>query len=173
MNIEDDALGSWSIDESLYDYIREVLPDGSTILELGSGYGTSWFAEHYTIYSVEHDPDFVDKYDSTYIHVPLKDHKPLANHQSTRWYDAAMLREGLEGLKYDLLLIDGPPQTRSGFFKYMELFDKDAIWVFDDLHREIDRKVVNSVASKLKCPYVVRGNGAGKPFGVINDPSLS
>ena len=35
-----EEFGDASIDESLYDYIREILPPGSTILELGSGWGT-------------------------------------------------------------------------------------------------------------------------------------
>ena len=162
----------WSIDPSLYEFILKVLPDGGTILELGSGYGTGMLAEHYTMYSVEHDEEFVDKYTSTYLHVPLREHKEIKNHPTTRWYDADILRPALEGLKYDLLLVDGPPQTRSGFVKYFDMFDETSIIVFDDLHRDCERKVINSVASKLKCPYVVYGTGEGKSFGVINDPGL-
>jgi len=54
----------------------------------------------------------------------------------------------------------------------MDLFDTDAIWVFDDMHREIDRKVVISVSSKLCVPYIVYCSDDGKPFSVINDPVL-
>ncbi len=170
MSVDIEDAAGWSIDISLYEFIRRVLPDGGTILELGSGYGTGMLAEHYTMHSVEHDHEFVDRYKSTYIYCPLREHKEIKNHPTTRWYDADVLRPKLKGLKYDLLLIDGPPQTRSGFFKYFDMFDETAILVFDDLHRDCERKVINSVASQLKCPYVVYGNGEGKSFGVINDP---
>lgn len=161
-----------SITENLYNWIRKTLPDGSTILELGSGWATGELAKHYTMFSVEHSEKYLDKYDSTYLHAPLKEHKQLANHDSTRWYDADILRDMLEDKEYDLLLIDGPPQTRSGFYKYMALFDESKIWVFDDLHRNLDRKVISSCASKLQCPYIVYCSDDGKPFGVINDPIL-
>ena len=170
MNQEEDSLGHYSIDQSLYDYIRITLPEGSTILELGSGFGTSLLAKHYVMTSVEHDEQFLGKYDSTYLHVPLKEHKAIKNHPTTRWYDADKLRPKLEGLQYDMLLVDGPPQTRSGFWKYFSMFDSKAIIVFDDLQRECERKLINSISSKLNCPYVVYGNGEGKPFGVINEP---
>ena len=161
-----------SISENLFNYICRILPEGSTILELGSGWGTGELAKYYTMYSVEHDEEFVDKYDSTYLYVPLKEHKKLANHESTLWYDADILRQKLSGIEYDLLLIDGPPQTRSGFFKYHTLFDMEAIMVFDDYQREVDRRVVNSLGSLMDAPCVVYYSSDGKPFAVINDPVL-
>jgi hypothetical protein len=167
----EESFDGGSITEALFNYIRSVLPDGKTILELGSGWGTGQLAKYYTMYSVEHDEKYLDKYDTTYFYVPLKEHKPLHNHKATLWYDPKILRDMLDGLKYDLLLIDGPPHTRSGFFKYFDLFDETTILVFDDVIRGIDRKVINSISSKLKCPYTVYGNGEGKPFGVINDPN--
>ena len=161
-----------SITENLYNYIRKTLADGSTILELGSGWGTGQLSKFYTMFSVEHDEEYLGKYDSTYLHVPLKEHKKLANHHTTLWYDAEVLKTMLENISYDLLLVDGPPQTRSGFYKYMTLFDEHKIWVFDDMHREIDKRVVNSTASRLRRPYVVYISDDGKPFAVINDPVL-
>jgi len=125
--------GGWSIDKKLYDYIREILPEGSTILELGSGEVTDVLARDYTMYSVEHELEWVGKYNSTYLHVPLCEHKAIKNHLHTRWYSADILRPLLKGIKYDLLLVDGPPQTRSGFFKYMGLFDSNAICHFRDV----------------------------------------
>ena len=174
MSIE---LGGWSIDPSLCDYIRKILPDGSTILELGSGAGTEWLAEYYTMYSVEHNEKFVDKYKSTYFYCPLTKHKALRNHDGPmEWFDRDILKPALIALdgKYDLLLIDGPPGgTRCGIVKYIELFRSDVPIVLDDLHRQADRKIINSIASKLRKPYVTYGYLDGKPFGVINDPCLS
>lgn len=168
----DDSFDDHSITKTLFDYILKTLPKGKTILELGSGWGTGELAKHYTMYSVEHDEEYLGKYDSTYIHVPLKEHKPLANHKSTIWYDPEILWKKLQWIKYDLLLVDGPPHTRSGFHKYFDLFDSDVIMVFDDYQREIEKKVMNSIASRLNRPYVVYCSDDGKPFAVINDPGL-
>ncbi len=164
--------GLASIDKSLFNTIRKILPEGSTILELGSGWATSELAKHYTMYSVEHDAAYVDKYDSTYIHAPLKRHKRVKNHPSDLWYDADILREKLKGIQYDLLLIDGPPGTRSGFIKYIDLFDTKAIWVFDDANRLCDRKVVNSASSKLGVPFVTYHGSPRKTYAVLNNPLL-
>jgi hypothetical protein len=38
--------GSWSISGDLIDSIEKHLPKGSTILELGSGYGTRSLVRH-------------------------------------------------------------------------------------------------------------------------------
>ncbi len=161
---------SWEIDDDLYDHIRKILPEGSTILELGSGEGTDRLAKHYKMYSVEHDIQWMNKYKSTYLYAPLCEHKAVQNHKGTVWYTADILRPQLKGLEYDLLLVDGPPQSRCGFVKYFDLFDPKAIMVFDDVQRGRDEKVVLSVATKLKAPYVVYGAGGKKLFGVINDP---
>jgi predicted O-methyltransferase YrrM len=167
-----EELGGWEITEELYSYIRRVLPAGSTILELGSGFGTERLSEHYTMYSVEHDEEFVNKYTSNYISVPLKEHKAVQNHEGVMWYDANLLREELRQVpSYDLLLIDGPPKHRAGFVKYFSLFDSTTILVFDDVNRTRDNKVLLSIASKLRAPYVMYGAGTEKLFGVINDPN--
>ena len=170
MAIDDEG---WAIDDELYAHIRKILPAGSTILELGSGDGTGRLAEHYKMYSVEHDKQWMNKYNSTYLYTPLSWHKRVKNHKGDRWYNATILRSHLVGLKYDLLLVDGPPESRVGFVKYFDLFDKKAIMVFDDLQRDRDRKIVLSVATKMRLPYVMYGAGSKKLFGVINDPALS
>ena len=162
--------GGWSISGGLFNHIRKVLPEGSTILELGSGWGTSQLVEHYKVYSVEDDPEFLDLYHDNYIHAPLKEHKAIRNHVGTVWYDAQVLEQKLVGVKYDLLLIDGPGHVRAGFVKYFELFDPDVIMIFDDVNRSRDNSVMNSIAGKLSVPYVTYGAGTGKLFGVINDP---
>jgi len=165
-----DEFGDVSIGDNLFWYIRKILPEGSTILELGSGWGTSQLVEHYNVFSVEHNPEYQDLYHDQYLHVPLKQHKAIKNHKGDVWYDAKVLKDALVGLEYDLLLIDGPPVYRAGFVKYFDLFDPDVIMIFDDVNRKKDNSVMNSIAAKLEAPYVTYGAGSEKLFGVINDP---
>lgn len=166
-----DSLGDWAISKELYLYILKVLPYGTgTILELGSGEGTELLSRGYNMISVEHDKRWLDKYNSHYIYAPLCEHKEVKNHKGNVWYNPDVLRSKLEGLEYDLILIDGPPVSRAGFVKYFDLFDPKAIMVFDDLQRYKEMRIVNSIATKLRAPYVVYGAGSTKTFGVINDP---
>ena len=71
-NTKKPGFGSWSINNFTFDYIREILPEGKTILELGSGFGTGELAKHYKMYSIEDNPEFIGKYDSKYIYAPIR-----------------------------------------------------------------------------------------------------
>lgn len=166
------GFSDYSIDQSLLDYIGRVLPEGKTILELGSGAGTEQLLRFWKVISIEHDMEYVSKLTNRCIYAPLTEHKEIRNHSGPmKWYDRDILKSELEGLEYDLLLVDGPPgKTRCGIVKYIELFDAEAIMVFDDLQRKSDRATLNSVAGKLKKPFVTYTYQEGKPFGVINDP---
>ncbi len=166
------SFGNFSIGESLFDYLLGALPEGRTILELGSGWATGELAKHWEVVSVEHKEKYVKRLTNRCIHAPLVEHKPIKNAVGPHeWYDRDILIPELKGLKYDLLLVDGPPAgTREGIIKYISLFDPDVIMVFDDLQRKTDRRIINSVASKLGKPYITYPHLEGKPFGVINDP---
>lgn len=134
--------GGWSVEKECYDYIRSALPDGSTLLELGSGATTKLFTEFYTVYSIEHNIRFVDEYHSNYIYAPL-----VGN-----WYDVATVRDRLP-LKYDCILIDGPPgdlsNNRIGFYNNIELFNTDVLMVFDDTNRKGEEELFDKVLSKI------------------------
>lgn len=107
--------------------IHETVPPGATILELGSGEGTGVLAQTYTMYSVEHDPAFLNKYDSHYIYAPISD----------GWYCPDMLRGKLP-TRYDALIIDGPPGTigRAGLLNHLDLFNWDCHIFIDDTNRK-------------------------------------
>ena len=159
----------WSVSPTLIEIIKDLVPVNSTILELGSGEGTDVLSEHFKVYSVEHDSEWVGKYKSTYIHAPLKEHKPvggIGGDEPVEWYDPDVLRAQLPK-HYDLLLIDGPPKNRSGFIKYFELFKADVPMIFDDVHRARDLTVMTKIAARLSRPYTVYGLHETKHFGVI------
>lgn len=149
--------GGMAISQELYHYLCAVLPEGSTILELGSGYGTSQLAKRFVMYSVEHNADWVNRYNSTYIHAPIEN----------SWYSVDAIKRGLPK-HYDLILIDGPPRRigRRGFFKNLEIFNVNVPLVFDDIHDPNEFQDMIDVAKKLErdCYQYVCKN---KKWGVI------
>tara|TARA_R110000751_G_scaffold197125_3_gene302345 strand:+ start:1418 stop:2020 length:603 start_codon:yes stop_codon:yes gene_type:complete len=87
-----------AIDVSMFDWIRQNLPDGSKILEFGSGTGTIELAKHYEVTCIEDSSEWMDvAKDAHYIYAPLKDN----------WYDWTHL-EVLKDETFDLILVDGP-----------------------------------------------------------------
>ncbi len=86
---------AWSMCEKLYNYMLQILPEGSTMVELGSGWASEQFSKHYEVYSVEHNEEWVGKYDTHYIYAPIID----------GWYSIDALKENLPQ-KYDLIFDD-------------------------------------------------------------------
>lgn len=146
-----DNLGGWAIGEELYLYILQFLSPGATILELGSGTGTQELSKYYNMISVEHNKDWLNRYKSKYIYAPLV---------NDFWYDATILAEELDGINYDLLLVDGPPQHRRvGILEHLNLFHWDVPIILDDMVRTIDRYTMNYIANYVnKTPELYRYN---------------
>jgi len=162
----------WEIDDNLIEWMIKNIKYGSSILELGSGVGTLKLKKHWEVTSIEHDPAYLNIIDHKYIYAPLKKHKPLCNYPSDDlWYDRTVLRENLLDLQYDILLVDGPPSpNRVGLIKYWTLFNPNIMWVFDDLHRDQERKLVHGISRRLKREYIVYNaeeKQGSRPFGVI------
>jgi predicted O-methyltransferase YrrM len=166
-----DGFGGGALSRELYSFIRKVLPDGGTILELGSGRGTEKLAEHYNMISIEHDEEWVGKFNSTYIHAPLTPCLLKKFPKQKVWYDRDAIREGLKRAgKYDLILVDGPPgdKGRAGFWKYVQdLFDYNVPIVFDDLQRAAEDALIKKVAGKLERAYTTYVYPSGH-FGIIH-----
>jgi hypothetical protein len=153
------ALGGWAIQENCFNLIKELLPAGGTILELGSGLGTHYLSQHYQMYSIENAPEWVGKYNSTYIHAPIKKYNsewpapPIVENKA--WYDPESLKDKLPA-HYDLILIDGPEGQygRGGFYKHLDLFNTDAIMIFDDIHRAPEYELMVKVSAKVGRPWI-------------------
>ncbi len=166
--VNTDALNGWAISVELFNYIRKTIPEGSTILELGSGTGTGELVKFYTVFSIEHDVRFLDLHHSNYIFAPIK------NYHKYRWYDNTILAAKLPK-KYDAILIDGPPggYGREGFFKNIHLFDIDVLLIFDDVNRKPERKLFYDVVKHLKRPYQIIECSDKKWFGIIRPKETS
>lgn len=167
------TFGGWSINRICFDYIREVLPDGGTILEFGSGYGTKELSKYYKMYSVENYKEWVDKYNSTYIYAPIKYYDetftaPDGIPQQIGWFDPDIVRYNLPE-KYDLILVDGPNGVRfgrGGFYKYLDWFDTSVPIIFDDINRISERVLMEKVSAKLNKECYILNDGN---TGVIYD----
>jgi len=151
------GFGGWSIDKACYRKIREMLPDGSTILELGSGAVTNKLKRHYTVVSIEEDPKRVNGGGIHYA--PIKD----------GWYSTDGVKSALPEA-YDMILVDGPVTngvvSRMGFVDNRDLFDLCVPIVFDDVNRPDDDLAMQLIARITgKKPEVFRGHD--KDFAVL------
>lgn len=148
-----------SMTKETFDLIQELLPHGSTILEMGSGYGTKILSEYYTMYSIEHNPKWINSHDSNYIYCPVVQQtnpvyqrQDLPNNipgnilQFNEWYDIDTILDQLPK-KYDMLFIDGPNSDyrRTNFISHIDKFNTNAVWLFDDVNREFDRRTYEKV----------------------------
>ena len=107
-------LDDWSISKECFDKIVEILPFESTILEFGSGLSTNILSKFYKMISIETDPLWLNKYTSTYIHSPIIENIPnkYYNNICIDSLDFAFIKDKLQNVNYDLLLLDGPNNGR-------------------------------------------------------------
>ena len=181
------SFGSWSISEICFNYIREILPEGKIILELGSGWTTGELAKYYKMYSIENYKEWIDKYDSTYIYAPIRKYqkefdkswwndvelnflapKGIPGENSVMqlgWFDPDIVKSQLPK-EYDLILVDGPNGTfgRGGFYKYLDWFKKDVPIIIDDINRDGERALMEKISQKLDRNYMILDD---KVTGVI------
>ncbi len=164
-------LGGWAFDMAVIDWIHEHLAPGSTILEFGSGAGTGVLSERYRMFSVENDPAWVGKYDSTYIHAPIVGGRgPIRCGMGRRWgwYDTDILRCEMPS-EYDMILVDGPPGYigRGGFLTNIHLFRRDVPILLDDTNRPEDLALRDGVAAALARAWEEFKCASEKSFAVI------
>jgi len=158
VEINYDFLGGFAISKELLDWILKNIPEGSTILELGSGYGTKELVKKYNVYSVEHNEEWLNiAEESNYIYAPLEN----------GWYDREILIKELPK-KYDVLLIDGPPGLcRENIIKNYDLFENMSYVIVDDTNRENDKKIADFIIEKQTCQYF-EIESDNKKFTIIN-----
>lgn len=156
------VFGGDSIEKNCFDKIVEILPAGKTILELGSGNVTQQLANHFKMVSIEHDPNWLNKYRSTYIYAPLVSYNDI----DPVWYDTKVLKKELSKHHYDLILVDGPPahalnikNTRIGFYNNLNLFNTNCPMIFDDMQPgRLEKEMMLKVARKLNRKYeIIKG----------------
>lgn len=155
------AYDSWSLDPLTHKHIGEILPLGSTIVELGSGKGTEELAEHYTVYTYEHDKKWL-----IYEHHPniTQIYAPVKN----GFYDRDILIRTLP-VEYDLLIIDGPPGHigRGKFIDHIDLFNIDVDIIVDDVGRPDELEFLKRLIEYLGRQAVVYSVSQGRRYAHI------
>ena len=150
----------WMLPPAVFEWIEKNLAFGSTILEFGSGEGSQRLALNYDLYSVEHNPEWLRSASGTCLYAPIQVSDEFPG--EIGWYDLKAIQGDLPK-EIDLMIIDGPNGRigRSGMLAYTDLF----CWTFpvliDDLHREKEYQISQSLSKKvnLKCiHYAETGN---------------
>jgi len=154
--------GGWSISKFLFDFINGLLEPGSRIIEMGSGWGTGELAKSFEMYSIEHNPHFLNIHYSNYINAPIVEYFDDNFPNDTGWYDADILKKELPRY-YDLILVDGPLGIigRSGFYRNLALFRSDVPIILDDVNRKDELTLLEKIETKT-----------GRKAVIHKDPSL-
>lgn len=142
----DERLGGWAISFEVVKFISTIIKPGDLILELGSGSGTGYLSEKYSMTSVENNPEFLNLENSNYIYAPIKEYIDPPFEGEKGWYDAKILEKELPS-DYDLLLIDGPHGRigRSGILLHLDLFRSDRPIIVDDSHRTTEANIAQEI----------------------------
>lgn len=142
-------LDDWSITKECFDKIVEILPFGSTILEIGSGKSTELLSKFYKMISLESSKKWMNKFNSDYRYIPTKKMR-CGVFGDTIWLDKEILTNELKKIdnKYDLLLVDAGGD-RIGIYDNIELFKTTIPIIFDDTMNEDYLKCATLISQKL------------------------
>ncbi|TAN12335.1 MAG: hypothetical protein EPN37_15540 [Chitinophagaceae bacterium] len=136
------VFGGYSIDKTTFKFIRENLPEGSRILEFGSGYSTKKLLKHYKVISIEDNPRWAKVYNSKrhkVFHVPI----------TNGWYNVNMVEIIFKTRYADLILIDGPIGEFRKNLPILLFKDVKCPVIFDDTNRIDDFKKMIEFCNKL------------------------
>ena len=191
------GFGEWAISKELFQDISDVLPEGKTILEFGSGSGTHELLKHWSVISVEDNAKWLNlasrfnmgPHRSTYIHAPLSPTPKQDKYPDTLWYNHEALSAELKDNHFDLVIIDGPCTGtfdyvsesnidgwigRAGILTFIEnhptLFQGKYI-IVDDCERPDELVVAEDIASlvngELTLAHESDGNFKNKTHAII------
>ena len=165
MLINKNNLNGWALPEEAVGWIYKNIPEGSTVLELGSGTGTRELVKRYNVYSVEQNQRWLGLVpESNYIYGPIKSY-PNNVPKSKGWFDDSIFDKLPK--EYDLLIIDGPVcNDRCNFVNFYKRFRLDVPIVIDDTQRLVDREMAISI-SKLMNKKILEIKGHEKEMVIL------
>lgn len=122
--------------------IRDRVPDGSTLVEFGSGEGSAALANYFTVHSIEDCMQWLNRFTGPNYHFA-----PLIRD----WYSRDAVFDIFDEIgAFDVLLIDGPSSARGdrrGVLPVLGslLRQRPKLIVVDDTHREAERQIADEV----------------------------
>ena len=151
------------------DAIFERLEPEATILEMGSGDGTTALIQHgFNVVSIEHDEAWASLHQGTCIFAPIVPTPAAIAAAESGWYEFdpqdPMLPE-----EVDLLLIDGPPGWigRSGILDHPFLFRLAKHILVDDTDRAAEHRLAERIFAltngSIEHVHSKQTNGRGLP----------
>mgnify|MGYP000188442185 CR=1 FL=1 len=167
---EEDA---WMMPREAFEWIEEHIPIGSKVLEFGSGKGTERLSHNYTLFSIEHNPEWIGRYNSNYIYAPIKLAPTDSSEQGIGWYDIEIIKQNLPDEDFALIIIDGPPASigRSRILNHLWILGKSDYILIDDLHRKEEYSLSQRIAKEcnLKCLHLFKEskNVSERQFGIF------
>jgi hypothetical protein len=148
----------WSIERALFDWLLENIPAGSNLIELGSGRATNQLLKVWNVWSIEQNKEWAEKALSEVIYAPIKGN----------WFDRTCIENRLP-VKYAAVLVDAPTQEsvgRRGLLDNLDLFDLSVPFLFDDVDRSEDYKVMREFAEIVGRCFTVH-KGKKKEFAIV------
>jgi hypothetical protein len=142
----------WTICDGVHEAIRQLIPEQAVILEFGSGEGSVTLSEKYSLYSVEHNIEWVGHAPKvSYIHAPIVSIEPIFPFSHDSWYDSEAILSSMPKA-IDLVLVDGPTGKigRSGLLGIIDKFPSNTIWIIDDTIRVDESELSRQIAYKLR-----------------------
>ena len=140
------------------------------ILEFGLGISTIMMARlakenklNLKIYSVEHDPNWVDIINKQLIYEGIESYVTIItaelshNKSNIDWYNEIKINEIIKNIKFDLIIIDGPPAyseslqlSRFPVNEYLEgKLNHTFCILIDDTNRVGEKKLANVLKTKF------------------------
>jgi len=163
----------WMMPKAAISWIEQNIEKGSTILEFGSGDGSERLARKYNLYSIEHDPAYIGKTKSNYIHASIVENGTSTSKGEQGWYDPELFQEIPES--FDLIIVDGPPGVigRSGLLEFLHLMPNWSYMVVDDTDRMEERELVTELCEHYNCSSLriktdqFKANGDVRMFDIL------
>jgi len=146
-----DDNNAWMLPIAAFEWIEKNIPMNSTILEFGSGLGTERLSENYCLYSVEHNPEWVWRYQSNYIYAPIVLYPQGSGMKGIGWYNPEIIFSSLPKEDFALIILDGPPNAigRWGILDHLHILERSKFLLIDDLHRTTDFELSQEISRKM------------------------
>ena len=163
------SITSWSISpkEVLHICNDIMINNRKNVIEFGSGFSTICIAQlikkenlEINFISVESSQDWIDKISKKllelelsqyvkFVYAPITNVSPsLKMRNQNLWYDENFLNENLPNIKFDCVIVDGPPSKNSPFIRFSALpylvnkLNKNYAIFLDDYRREIEKEIL-------------------------------